>query len=138
MPTSNCPSSTLLERIKQLFGKKPGSAPEESSMDIETAVRKPSSSYTKLQGMAKDSGDHMPVINPGADEAYQASRSGAAATTSAAAKTNTTINKLQALSASGTGTGPTTEQLALGSLLDDLQNPKPHSSEAPPEDQETA
>lgn len=139
MPTTNCPSSSLFERIKQLFGKKPGATSDESSMEIETnAVRKPSSSYTKLQGLARDSGANMPVVtNPGADEAYQATRSGAAAT-SQSMRQNTTINKLQALSASGTGVGPSTEQLALGSILADLEAPKVQPSvETVVEDQQT-
>lgn len=121
-----------------LFGKKPSASTDECSMDIETnAVRKPSTSFTKLQGMARDSGANMPVINPGADEAYQATRGGASATDQPL-RQNTTINKLQALSASGIGVGPTSAP-ALGSLLDDLGTPKSHPEmEAAAESEEPA
>ncbi len=126
----------LIERIKNsLFKKKP--VPEEKALAAASASG-PRSAATpvepaqdiaavnRLQNMSSKSSANMPVYNGGNDNGYQASRSGADATRRSH-RPSSTLTKLQALSASGTGTAAkpaastSDEDPALNSLLDRLE-----------------
>ena len=130
--------NSFFERVKDKFTKKAATPPAPVS-EPQDAVRKPVSTYSRLQAMSKESNSKMPVVPPagvgsgpqpgvlnGAPPgSYQASPGGAAATRKPQ-RASSTFMKLQALSASGTGAADAPkaaqpEEQALHSLLDRLE-----------------
>jgi hypothetical protein len=124
------PISALIASLSSRFGRKqagasPDSEPTETSDGaIANAVRKPTSSYSKLQSMTPESAG--PAFNRPAsqEQMWQASRGGADATKEPR-RASSTFTKLQALSASGNGKSASEKPIAqngnLNNLLDDLQ-----------------
>jgi hypothetical protein len=121
-------------RILNMFGaaRSQTSAKVSPATPVDNAVRRPNSTYEKLQSMPSPK-EPNPVAQMNQDIPYQASKSGAAATSAASRpprKASNTFNKLQSLSASGTGVNaptPTTEDTPLSNLLERLDLDEPQS-----------
>ncbi|HEY9772951.1 MAG TPA: hypothetical protein V6C81_03980 [Planktothrix sp.] len=129
---SNNPLAALIASLKSLFGSK--RAPD-SATDVDNAApveedphasqRHNNSSYTRLQSLPPKSTEGPAFARQGHDQMYQASKGGADATKAPPKRTSSTFTKLQALSASGTGSAanePLTKDGNLNSLLDELDS----------------
>jgi hypothetical protein len=125
---SNNPISALLGRIKCAFGKKPAQPETSAEPDVpqqNDALRRPSATtYGKLQALSETEekkGDQPAFPLPASNEqTYQASRGGAQATR-APKRSSSTYTKLQALSASGTGSS-SNDDPGLNNLLASLDS----------------